>query len=143
MNPRAPDAPSVPDPHRASRRAWRWPAAAVAAAAGLFALCGSALLGCGGPACVNEVIAAAPSPDGSVIAFVFHRKCGTGGSLATQVSVVPFHDSLRGAGNVLAVANDQPIKIVWRGPTTLIVSGFEDPLYQRARPVGSVTVEFR
>ena len=56
---------------------------------------------------------------------------------------MPFHESLREeAGNVLSVAGEQPVKVSWRGAQTLMVTGFEDPTYQRTQPLESIAVQY-
>jgi hypothetical protein len=99
---------------------------------------------CAQPACDQQVTHAAPSPDGANIAFVFRRACAAPRGVSTQVSVVPYTESLRDdTGNVLALRDEQPVKISWQGPKTLVVSGFKDPLYQRNEPIHSVVIGFR
>jgi hypothetical protein len=99
------------------------------------------LCGCSGSPCANTAIDGAPSPDGAAIAFVFHRNCG--GAVTTHVSVQAFSQALRNdAGNVLAAAGEQPIKISWRGARTLKVSGVTGPLYEHPHPTTQITVEF-
>jgi hypothetical protein len=88
------------------------------------------------------VLLGAPSPDGVNIAFVFRRDCGGAIGSSTHVSVIDIHHPLRsGPGNVLIVSGNQTVKAVWRGPTTLVVSGFHDPGLANAQ-VGRVTIEF-
>lgn len=104
-------------------------------------LCSSVLSGCNKPACQNEVLAGKPSPDGALIAFVYHRRCG--GEASTQVSVIDFHDSLHDEpGNVLAVGGEQQIKISWLGPKELQVGGFAHPTYQRTEPIHAVAIRY-
>ncbi len=101
------------------------------------------LPGCGGPACVNEVLSGWPSPDGTLIAFIYHRRCGAAAEVSTHVSVISYHESLHNeTGNVLAASGEQPVKVSWRGPKELAISGFKNPLYQRAEPIHSVAVEY-
>jgi hypothetical protein len=98
--------------------------------------------GCKGPQCENEAFLGLPSPDGASIAFVFHRKCAA--KITTDVTVLDFHSPLRNEpGNVLAVANEQPVRVSWLGPAKLVVRGFVEPVYRRNTRVGSITVEFR
>jgi hypothetical protein len=47
------------------------------------------------------------------------------------------------SGNVLAVANEQPVRVAWLGPRKLAVTGFVEPAYRRSARVGSITIEFR
>jgi hypothetical protein len=111
---------------------------------GAIALCFSAIGGCTGSACENKVVYGAPSPDGAFIAFIFHRTCGPNNALSTQITLIGFHDSLRGdAGNVLAVNDDQPVKVSWRSPTLLVVTGFHNPTFESGGQIGAVTIEFR
>jgi hypothetical protein len=109
-----------------------------------FLLSAGGMLGCTGSTCKNEVIQGLPSPDGAVIAFVFHRRCGAPATVSTHVSIIAFKSSLHNdAGNVLAVGNEQPVKISWQSPKRLVVTGFHDPTYQHAQPMDSITVQFR
>ena len=99
--------------------------------------------GCNGPHCENEAFYGLPSPDGASIAFVFHRKC-TAKITTTDVTVLDFHSPLRNEpGNVLAVGNEQPVRVSWLGPHELVVTGFAEPIYRRNPAVGSITIEFR
>jgi hypothetical protein len=101
-----------------------------------------ALGACSRQSCVNQAIIGLPSPDGARIAYVFHRTC-SGGPVTTHVAVISLPNSLRDeTGNVLTVAGEQPIKIAWRSPTTLHVTGFTDPLYKVDHPLGTVTIDF-
>lgn len=101
-----------------------------------------ALAACSRQSCVNQAIIGLPSPDGARIAYVFHRTCANA-PVTTHVSVISLPHSLRDeTGNVLTVAGDQPVKIAWRSPTTLRVTGFIDPLYKVDRPLETVTVDF-
>jgi hypothetical protein len=100
--------------------------------------------GCKGPQCENKAFFGLPSPDGASIAFVFYRKCGPKMDITTDVTVLDFHTPLRNdAGNVLAVANEQPVRVAWLGPHKLAVAGFVEPVYRRSTRVGSITIEFR
>jgi hypothetical protein len=102
-----------------------------------------ATAGCSRSACVNEAFYGLPSPDGKNIAFIFHRTCTTPAALTTEVSLMPFHDSLRGdAGNVLSVAGERAVKVSWHGPTILWVTGSQGATYQRPWPIDGVTIEF-
>jgi hypothetical protein len=103
----------------------------------------SLLLGCGKPACKNDALLGLPSPDGALIAFVFHRHCAAPAAVTTQVSVMSFHESLHDeTGNVLSVPDEQPVKISWRGPHELAVTGFKNPVYQRTEPIHSVVIKY-
>lgn len=103
-----------------------------------------AIVGCSGPQCENKAFFGLPSPDGASIAFVFHRSCAANNGMTTDVSVLDFHSSLRNApGNVLAVGNEQPVRVAWLGPKKLLVRGFEAPIYQRNTQIGAITIEFR
>jgi hypothetical protein len=85
-----------------------------------------------------------PSPDGADIAFVFRRSCGTTTGWSTDVSVIDMHRSLRsGPGNVLIVGDEQAVKVSWRGPKKLLVTGFKEPIHLQNPRVDSVTIEFR
>ena len=100
--------------------------------------------GCKAPKCENEAFFGLPSPDGASIAFVFHRKCAERKDITTDVTVLDFHSPLRNEpGNVLAVGNDQPVRVSWVSSTKLVVTGFVDPIYRRNPRVGSITIEFR
>jgi hypothetical protein len=100
--------------------------------------------GCKGPHCENEAFFGLPSPDGASIAFVFHRKCAEKKDVTTDVTVLDFHSPLRNEpGNVLAVGNEQPVRVSWISSTKLVVTGFADPIYRRNPRVGSITIEFR
>jgi hypothetical protein len=100
--------------------------------------------GCKGPQCENEAFFGLPSPDGASIAFVFHRKCAENNAITTDVTVHDFHLPLRNEpGNVLAVGNEQPVRVSWLGPRKLAVSGFVEPIHRRNGQVGSITIEFR
>jgi hypothetical protein len=44
---------------------------------------------------------------------------------------------------VLAVGNEQPVRVSWLGPGKLVVTGFAEPIYRRNPAVGSITIEFR
>jgi hypothetical protein len=102
----------------------------------------AALAACSRQSCLNEATIGLPSPDGARIAYVFHRTCG-GAPMTTHVSVISLPNSLRNeTGNVLTVAGDQPVKIAWRSPTNLHVTGFVEPEYELDHPLGPVTVEF-
>jgi hypothetical protein len=107
-------------------------------------LCALWIGGCRGPKCENEAFYGLPSPDGASIAFVFHRKCAAKVAVTTDVTVLDFHSPLRNEpGNVLAVGNEQPVRVSWLGPGKLVVTGFAEPIYRRNAAVGSITVEFR
>jgi hypothetical protein len=100
--------------------------------------------GCKGPQCENEAFFGLPSPDGASIAFVFHRKCAENNAITTDVTVLDFHSPLRNEpGNVLAVGNEQPVRVSWLGPHKLVVTGFKEPVSRRNARVGSITIEFR
>jgi hypothetical protein len=100
--------------------------------------------GCKGPHCENEAFFGLPSPDGASIAFVFHRKCAEKKDITTDVTVLDFHSPLRNEpGNVLAVGNEQPVRVSWISSTKLVVTGFVDPIHRRNPQVGSITIEFR
>jgi hypothetical protein len=100
--------------------------------------------GCTGPQCENNAFFGLPSPDGASIAFVFYRKCTPKLDITTDVTVLDFHSPLRNEpGNVLAVGNEQPVRVAWLGPHKLVVTGFVEPIYQRNQQVGSITIEFR
>jgi hypothetical protein len=100
--------------------------------------------GCKGPQCENKAFFGLPSPDGASIAFVFHRKCAAKVAVTTDVTVLDFHSPLRNEpGNVLAVGNEQPVRVSWLGPHKLVVTGFVEPIYRRNSQVGSITIEFR
>jgi hypothetical protein len=100
--------------------------------------------GCKGPQCENEAFFGLPSPDGASIAFVFHRRCAAKMEVTTDVTVLDFHRALRNEpGNVLAVANEQPVRVSWLGPTKLVVTGFAEPVHRRNTRVGSISIEFR
>jgi hypothetical protein len=107
-------------------------------------LCALWVGGCKGPQCENEAFYGLHSPDGASIAFVFHRKCAAKVTVTTDVTVLDFHSPLRNdPGNVLAVANEQPVRVSWLGPHKLAVAGFVEPVYRRNIRVGSITIEFR
>ena len=107
-------------------------------------LCALWIGGCKGPQCENEAFYGLPSPDGASIAFVFHRKCAAKVAVTTDVTVLDFHSPLRNEpGNVLAVGNEQPVRVSWLGPHKLAVTGFAEPIYRRNSQVGSITIEFR
>ena len=100
--------------------------------------------GCQGPHCANEAFYGLPSPDGTSIAFVFHRRCDANKVVTTDVTVLDFHSPLRNEpGNVLAVGNEQPVRVSWLGPHKLVVTGFAEPIYRRSQQAGSVAIEFR
>lgn len=100
--------------------------------------------GCSHPECKNAALYGLPSPDGAFIAFVFQRTCGQPPGVSTQVSLMPFHESLRNdPGNVLSVAGTQPVKVAWRGPRTLFVTGFESATYQRTQPIDSIRIDYQ
>ena len=64
--------------------------------------------------------------------------------ITTDVTVLDFHNPLRNEpGNVLAVGNEQPVRVSWLGPHKLVVTGFVEPIYRRNSRVGSITIEFR
>jgi len=99
---------------------------------------------CSRTQCTNQAFYGLPSPDGKFIAFIFHRTCAAPARVTTEVSLMPFHESLRNEpGNVLAVAGEQPVKVSWHGPTTLLVTGFTDPTFRRIEPLDSVALEYR
>ena len=100
--------------------------------------------GCKGPQCENEAFYGLPSPDGASIAFVFHRRCAAKVPVTTDVTVLDFRSPLRNEpGNVLAVGNEQPVRVSWLGPRKLVVTGFKEPVSRRNARVGSITIEFR
>jgi hypothetical protein len=100
--------------------------------------------GCTGPQCENNAFFGLPSPDGTSIAFVFYRKCTPNVATTTEVTVLDFHSPLRNEpGNVLAVGNEQPVRVSWLGPHKLVVTGFMEPVYRRNSQVGSISIEFR
>lgn len=99
---------------------------------------------CSHPECKNEALYGLPSPDGAFIAFVFQRTCEQPHGVSTQVSLMPFHESLRNdPGNVLSVAGVQAVKVAWRGPRTLFVNGFEGATYQRTQPMDSIRIDYQ
>ncbi len=98
---------------------------------------------CTRSSCDNQAYYGLPSPDGRYIAFIFHRRCAGPQGVSTQVSLMPFHDSLRGdPGYVLAVAGEQPVMVSWRGPRTLSVTGFETASFRREGPLDGIGIEF-
>jgi hypothetical protein len=102
------------------------------------------IVGCTESPCENNVVSGVPSPDGADIAFVFRRSCGTPTGSSTDVSVIDMHRSLRsGPGNVLVVGDEQAVKVSWRGPKRLLVTGFKGPIRLQNPRVDSVTIEFR
>ena len=102
------------------------------------------LSACKGPHCENEALFGLPSPDSTSIAFVFHRRCTAKTAVTTDVSVLDFHSPLRNdPGNVLAVGNEQPVRVSWLGPHRLVVTGFGEPVYRRNDHAGRVSIEFR
>ena len=110
----------------------------------LLAALGIGIGGCKGPQCENEAFYGLPSPDGASIAFVFHRKCAATLAVTTDVTVLDFHSPLRNEpGNVLAVGNEQPVRVSWLSPEKLVVTGFVEPIHRRSTRVGSITIEFR
>lgn len=111
----------------------------------LLMLIGAVLIGgCQGSQCENEAFYGLPSPDGASIAFVFHRRCAADKAVTTDVTVLDFHSPLRNEpGNVLAVGNEQPVRVSWLGPRRLLVTGFGDPVYRRNPQIGPITLEFR
>ena len=91
------------------------------------------LCACSRESCVNQAVIGLPSPDGARIAYVFHRTCGA--AVTTHVSVISLPNALRNeSGNVLAVSGEQPVKIAWRSPTTLRVTGFSDATFKVDHP---------
>lgn len=117
--------------------AWRRPTRLAAALLYLGSM------GCGGPKCSNEAFYGLPSPDGGAIAFVFHRRCEAART-RTDVSVMEYHGKLQNTpGNVLSVGEEQPVRVSWLGPNTLLVTGFKDPVLLRNQHVGSFSIEFR
>lgn len=116
----------------------------VAASLAALALLGAAwIAGCKGPQCENQAFYGLPSPDGASIAFVFHRRCAAQPAVTTDVTVFDFHSPLRNEpGNVLAVGDEQPVRVSWLGPHQLVVGGFKEPVYRRNRQVGSIAIEF-
>ena len=100
--------------------------------------------GCKGPQCENQAFFGLPSPDGTSIAFVFHRRCDANRTVTTDVTVLDFRSPLRNEpGNVLAVGNEQPVRVSWLGLHQLVVTGFVEPVYRHNSRVGSITIEFR
>ena len=98
---------------------------------------------CTRSSCDNQAYYGLPSPDGRYIAFIFHRRCAAPEGVSTQVSLLPFRDSLRGdPGNVLAVAGEQPVKVSWRGTKTLSVTGFQTASFRREKPLDGIGIEF-
>jgi len=109
----------------------------------IFVLGALATAGCSRSACVNEAFYGLPSPDGRAIAFIFHRTCASPAALTTEVSLMPFQESLRGdPGNVLSVAGDRAVKVSWHGSTILWVTGVQGATYQRPGPIHGITIEF-
>lgn len=99
---------------------------------------------CTRPACENQAFYGLPSPDGRYIAFIFHRTCPAPEGVTTQVSLLPFHESLRGdSGNVLGVAGKQDVKVSWHGPKILSVSGFDHAGFRREGPIDGIGIEFQ
>ena len=106
-------------------------------------VCLASSAACSRTQCANQAFYGLPSPDGKFIAFIFHRTCAAPASVTTEVSLMPFHESLRNeAGNVLAVPGEQPVKVSWHGATTLLVTEFTDPRYRRLEPLDSISIEF-
>jgi hypothetical protein len=102
------------------------------------------IAGCNGQQCENQAFFGLPSPDGASIAFVFHRRCAANQTITTDVTVLDFHSPLRNEpGNVLAVGNEQSVRVSWLGPHKLAVTGFVEPIYRRNSQAGSITIEFR
>ncbi len=99
--------------------------------------------GCARPHCDNQAFYGLPSPDGRNIAFIFHRKCPAPEGVSTQVSLMPFHDSLRGEpGNVLSAAGEQPVMVSWHGPRSLWVTGYRSATFRREAPLDGIDIEF-
>jgi len=97
---------------------------------------------CGRSTCKNEAFYGLPSPDGRYIAFIFHRTCTAPATLSTEVSLMSFHQSLRGdPGNVLAAPGEQPVTVSWEGPRTLRVAGYTQATLQR-QPLEDIRIEF-
>jgi hypothetical protein len=114
-----------------------------AALIALTALLGTLTGGCAKTACDKQVLYAAPAPDGAAIAFVYRRSCGTPPVPSTHVALVPFNGSLHDApGNVLALPGEQAVKIAWRSPTQLVVTGFNNPVISKSTAVGAIRIEF-
>jgi len=108
----------------------------------LILLAAVGIAGCKGPQCA--AFYGLPSPDGASIAFVFHRKCVAQLEITTDVTILDFHSPLRNEpGNVLAVGNEQPVRVSWLSPGKLLVTGFVEPIHRRSTRVGSITIEFR
>ena len=102
------------------------------------------MAGCTGAQCENQAFYGLPSPDGTSIAFVFHRRCAQKTESTTEVTILDFHSPLRNEpGNVLAVGNEQPVRVSWLGPGKLVVTGFAEPIYRRNPLIGPITIEFR
>jgi hypothetical protein len=127
-----------------ARRCTLRAAASLSALQAATALSAFLVVGCTQSPCENNVVSGLPSPDGADIAFVFRRSCGTPSGWGTDVSVIDMHRSLRsGPGNVLVVGGEQPVKVSWRGPKRLLVTGFRGPIHLQDPQVNSVTIEFR
>ena len=95
--------------------------------------------GCTGQQCENNAFFGLPSPDGASIAFVFYRKCTPKMDITTDVTVLDFHSPLRNEpGNVLAVGNEQPVRVSWLGPHKLVVTGFSDEFIVTVTAPGKV-----
>jgi len=103
----------------------------------------SSIAGCSGTHCANAAYFGLPSPDGASIAFIFHRTCTAPASVTTEVSLLPFHESLHAdPGNVLIVPGEQPVKVTWHGAKVLSVSGFKNATLQRSQPLDSIAIEY-
>jgi hypothetical protein len=77
----------------------------------------------GDPPCVNDRVAAVPSPARNVRAVRFFRTCGTGRG-ATHVSIVAMGQALSGEpGNVFIVDGDADLALLWIDGKHLAIAG--------------------
>ena len=91
--------PISADLHRPTRR---WPYVPRLALTAL----GSAALACATPDCTNQIVQTISSPDGTLRAVTYLRRCGDAPTDATHLSIVPATGrSPRAAGNVARVAD--------------------------------------
>ena len=115
------------------------PVAALSIALALVA----ATPGCGG-ICTNAPVATIPSPSGKNKAVVFHRTCGAGTEVNTQVAVIPSYSSLSNIpGNTLILTGDVPLDVRWTSDTSLAISGMgAAPVSKQVESVAGIAIEY-
>jgi hypothetical protein len=76
--------------------------------------------------CTNRIVSEVPSPDGKIKAVIFQRNCGIDTAVSTQVSLLPFSETLTNRKGNLFMAEGNArrvgVSIVWKSPVAIDLS---------------------